>query len=199
MGTAAKIAAPSLERKLGETRIRSSKSPSIHVETNLTAIQARSPEGHGVQRGIDGDALVLEQEGGARIALKESGQIALRLPLERRPRRGRGGGGLTLAIIEESVVRELTNAIAFSAWLLDHLDTTQRITHIAMAAKIEASDHLGWRTQAEQDASPNSGTMRMGGTPDRPAVLDRPRAALKFDGVRLAEDIMVPLRRHWKA
>ena len=96
-------------------------------------------------------------------------------------------------------MRELANAIAFTAWLLDHADATQRITHVAMAAKIEASDHLGWRTQAEQDASPNSGTMRMGGTPDRPAVLDRSRAALKFDGVRLAEDLMVPLRRHWKA
>lgn len=179
----------------------------LESETLSDAIQQRAMFGSprlfereaGVQRGIDGDALVLEQEGGARIALKESGQIALRLPLERRSRRSRGGGGLTLAIIEESVVRELANAIAFSAWLLDHLDTTQRITHIAMAAKIEASDHLGWRTQAEQDASPNSGTMRMGGAPDRPAVLDRPRAALKFDGVRLAEDLMVPLRRHWKA
>ncbi len=56
-------------------------------------------------------------------------------------------------------MRELANAIAFTAWLLDHADATQRITHVAMAAKIEASDHLGWRTQAEQDASPNSGTV----------------------------------------
>lgn len=153
----------------------------------------------GAERAIDGDALVLEQKGGARISLKESGHIELKLPLERHARRSGGHGGLMFAIIEESVVRDLTNAIAFSAWLLDHVDATQRITHVAIAAKIDASDHLGWRTQAEQDASPNSGTMRMGEAPSRPSVLDRPRAALKFDAVRLAEDLMVPLRRQWKA
>ena len=60
-------------------------------------------------------------------------------------------------------------------------------------------DHLGWRTQAEQDASPSSGTMRMGEAPARPSVLDRPRAAMKFDAARLAEDLMVPLRRQWKS
>jgi len=153
----------------------------------------------GVERGLDDDALVLQQEGGGRISLKESGYIDLKLPLERRSARGHGYGGLMLAIIEESVVRELANGIAFSAWLLDHVDATQRITHVAMAAKIEAPDHLGWRTQAEQDASPNSGTMHMGSAPDRAAVLDRPRAALKFDATRLAEDLMVPLRRQRRA
>lgn len=153
----------------------------------------------GVERRIEGDALVLEQEGGARISLDERGRIDLRLPLERKTAQSRGFGGFMLAIIQESVVRELANAIAFSAWLLDHVDGTQRVSHVAMSAKIEASEHLGWRTQAEQDASPNSGTMRMGEAPSRPATLDRPRAALKFDAPRLAEDLMVPLRRQWKA
>ena len=153
----------------------------------------------GAERGIDGDALVLQQEGGTRISLTESGQIELRLPLEKRTRRGHGFSGVLLAIVEESVVRELGNAISFSAWLLDRVDPTQRITHVAMAAQIDASDHLGWRTQAEQDASPNSATMRMGPAPTRTAALTRPRAALKFDAARLAEDLMVPLRRSWKA
>lgn len=149
------------------------------------------------QRQIEGDALVLEQDGGARISLNERGRIALRLPLERASRQSRGFGFMP-SIIQESVVRELANAIAFSAWLLDHVDATQRIAHVAMAAKIEAADHMGWRTQAEQDASPNSGFARMGEAPSGTAALDRPRAALKFDGPRLAEDLMVPLRRQWK-
>lgn len=153
----------------------------------------------GIERRIEGDALVLEQEGGARISMDENGRIHLRLPLERRTGQGRGFGGFMLAIIQESVVRELANSIAFSAWLLDHVDATQRVSHAAMSAKIEASAHLGWRTQAEQDASPNSGTMRMGEAPSRPATLDRPRAALKFDAARLAEDLMVPLRRQRKS
>lgn len=147
---------------------------------------------------IEGDALVLEQEGGARVSVNEGGAIELWLPLERQARRERGFGGM-FAIIEESVVRELANAIAFSAWLLDHIDPTQRATRVAMAARIEAVDHMGWRTQAEQDANPSSGTMRMGGSPERPSTLERPRAALNFDAARLAEDLMVPMRRQWKA
>jgi hypothetical protein len=180
----------------------------LEAEALADAIQQRAMFGApriferdaGCDRGIEGDYLVLKQEVGARVALDERGGIELRLPLERQSRQGRGfGGGFKLAIIEESVVRELANAISFSAWLLDHIDATQRVSYVAMAAKIEASDHLGWRTQAEQDASPNSGTMRMGEAPDRTSVLHRPRPALRFDAVRLAEDLMVPLRRQWKA
>lgn len=152
----------------------------------------------GAERRIERDALVIEQEGGARIALDERGRIELRLPLERRPNLSRGFGRLMLAIVEESVVTELENAIAFSAWMLDRVDPTQRLTHVAMAARIDAATHLGWRNQAEQDASPSSGTMRMSPAPDRPVGLDRPRPALKFDVARLAEDLMVPLRRQWK-
>jgi hypothetical protein len=39
----------------------------------------------------------------------------------------------------------------------------------------------------------------MGEAPRQLVTLDRPRAALKFDAARLAEDLMVPLRRQWKA
>jgi hypothetical protein len=179
----------------------------LEAEALADAIQQRAMFGSpriferdaGAERRIEDDALVLEQEGGLRISLDECGRIEMRLPLERRTRQSRGFGGMMLAIIEESVVRELANSIAFSTWLLDHVDATQRITHVAIAARIEASEHLGWRTQAEQDASPSSGTMRMGSAPDRVVTLDRPRAALKFDGARLAEDLMVPLRRQRKA
>jgi hypothetical protein len=153
----------------------------------------------GIERRIESDALVLKQDGGARISIDESGRIELRLPLERRTTHSRSFGGLILAIIQESVLRELGNSIAFSAWLLDHVDATQRISHAAMSVKIDASAHLGWRTQAEQDASPNAATMRMGEAPCRLVTLDRPRGALKFDAARLAEDLMVPLRRQWKS
>ena len=79
------------------------------------------------------------------------------------------------------------------------MDPTQRLTHVAVAASIEASEHLGWRTQKEQDASPHSGQMRMGGAAGlAPTCVDRPRAALRFDATRLAEDLMVPLRRQRK-
>lgn len=153
----------------------------------------------GTETSIEGDALCLEQEGGASIRLNEYGSLLLRLPLVR-PQGTRGSATFVMmAIIEEDVMRELESAIQFAAWALDYFDATQRLTHVAIAATIESSDYLGWRTQAEQDASPNAGTMRMGGQERALVKLDRPRAALRFQVSALAEDLMVPLRRQWKS
>lgn len=153
----------------------------------------------GVNTRMDGDILVIEQEDGASLRLAEHGDVAIGLPLERKASKSRDFGGVMLGIVEESVLRELRNAIAFANWVLDRIDPTQRVTHVALAARIEASDFMAWRTQAEQDKSPNSGTMRMSSAPVKPVCVDRPRGALKFDASRLAEDLLVPLRRLWKA
>jgi hypothetical protein len=153
----------------------------------------------GIEQQIDGDVLVLKQEAGAGIRLDEQGRLEVKLPLERTSGRRRDFGGMMFCIIEEAVVSELASAIGFADWALDRIDPMQRLTHLALAAKIEASDYMGWRTQAEQNVSPNSGTMRMGNVPQRAVRFDRPRPALKFDRRRLAEDLMVPLRRQWKA
>lgn len=152
----------------------------------------------GVEHSIDGSTLLVEQERGAKIRLGEDGSLLLSLPLERTEDNRRNGFG-AFAVIEEDVVRELSSAMAFGAWLLDRIDPTQRVTHVALAASIEASDYMGWRTQAEHDASPNSGTMCMGNASRPTATTDRPRAALRFQAAELAEDLMVPLRRQMKA
>ncbi len=152
----------------------------------------------GVESRMDGDVLFVEQKTGAGLSLDEKGSLTLRLPLERPSDQRSNFNRITFGIIEESVLGQLVNAIAFADWVLDYIDPTQRLTHVAVAAKIEASDYMGWRTQAEQDASPNAGTMRMASAPERPVRLDRPRGALKFDAKRLSEDLMVPLRRQWK-
>lgn len=49
-------------------------------------------------------------------------------------------------VIEEDVMRELAAGPSFAAWTFDKIDSTQRITHVALAAAIGASDHLGRRT-----------------------------------------------------
>jgi len=55
------------------------------------------------------------------------------------------------------------------------------------------------RTQREQDASPNGGTVSMYNNDEKEAVrCHKPRAALRLDRQRLAEDLLVPLRRQWK-
>ncbi|HEX7890778.1 MAG TPA: DUF4062 domain-containing protein [Ramlibacter sp.] len=153
----------------------------------------------GVEVRMNSDTLVIKQENGASLQLDEQGGVAIALPLEREASRSRGFSGVMLGIVEESVLRELTNAIAFADWVLDKIDPTQRVTHVALAARIESSDFMAWRTQAEQDANPNSGTMRMSPAPEKPVCADCPRGALKFDARRLAEDLLVPLRRQWKA
>ena len=58
---------------------------------------------------------------------------------------------------------------------------------------------MAWRTQAEQDASPNSGSMGFGGG-DAPLIAEGnwPRPAMRMEVHRLAEDLMVRLRRLWK-
>jgi hypothetical protein len=153
----------------------------------------------GIETDIEGTALFLQQEGGARVQLDEFGSLLLRLPLKRSEGGSRSRFGAMLAVIEEDVVRELGAAIAYATFVLDRIDSTQRLTHVALAASIEANDYLGWRTQAEQEASPNSGTMHMGRDQQRPvAKVDRSRPALRFEANALAEDIMVSLRRQWK-
>lgn len=150
----------------------------------------------GMESDIDSAALYLEQNGGARIQLDEQGGLVLRLSLERPSRRSHGGFGGSFALIQETVVQQLTAGIAYADWALDRIDPTQKLTHVSLAARVDASEHLGWRTQAEDDASPNSGTMGFGGGDKKPPVaVDRPRAALRFDAANLAEDLMVPLRR----
>lgn len=154
---------------------------------------------HGVDTSINDSALVIEQERGARIQLGEDGTLLLRLPIGKTEDRHGNGFG-SFAVIEEDVLRELATALAFSVWILDKIDPTQRVTHVAIAASIEASDYMGWRTQAEQEASPNSGSMRMGNSQQLPiSSTDRSRAALRFEAAELAEDLMVRLRRQMKA
>jgi hypothetical protein len=151
----------------------------------------------GMSSEMEGEALVLEQEDGARIMLNELGGLLLRLPLERN-RKERDHG--FAAVIEENVVKELTIALAFANWTLETIDPSQRLAHVAIAASIEASNYMAWRTQAEQDASPNSGTMGFGGNEHEllSAQGTWSRAALRLEAHRLAEDLMVRLRRLWK-
>lgn len=148
----------------------------------------------GTEDNIEGDTLVLRQERGAGVRLSENGNLVLRLPLEEA--RDRQGASFGFAIIEETVIKRLTVGLGFANLLLDHIDPTQRLAQVAIAAAIDASDYMGWRTQAEQDKSPNSGTMRMGNDEDlTPINLHVPRPKLRLAGHELAEDLMVKLRR----
>jgi hypothetical protein len=156
----------------------------------------------GTRHGLADEALFIEQPGrhgeSARIVLWPSGDIALRLPLGRNDR----GMGLPV-IIQETVAAKLADALAYSAWLLDHIDPTQRLTHVALAARVLGGSAFGWRTEREHAASPNSGSMMGFGREDElstPVTLSpvhMARPALVMHAARMNEDLVALLRRRW--
>lgn len=90
-------------------------------------------------------------------------------------------------------------ALRYAAWLLDHIDATQRLAHIVVAAQITGG--FAMRTRREHEASPNS--IEMGfGRDERPPVhlvpahFARPALAQQTD--QLAEDLTALLRRQWR-
>ena len=155
----------------------------------------------GTEDEIDHATLVIKQDQGTRIQLDEQGAVLIRLSLDRTSRRGSNGfaGGFP-ALIEETVQQHIDKALIYAEWVLERIDATQRLTHVAVAARIDGNDYLTWRTQREHDASPDSGSMGMSGSQDRtPVHVSRTRAALRLDRTHLVEDLLVPLRRQWKA
>lgn len=183
-------------RLLRPARLEASELSEFIQQQALFGPQRIFDKSLGTEDNIDGDSLVMQQERGAGVRLSENGNVVLSLPLEEARNRQRSGFGFGFAIIEETVVQRLTVGLAFANLLLDHVDPTQRLTHVAIAATIHASHYMGWRTQAQQDASPNSGTMRMGDDEDlTPINLQVPRSKLRLAVHELAEDLMVKLRR----
>src|SRR3546814_13900991 len=61
-------------------------------------------------------------------------------------------------VVEEVVASRLAAAVGYAAWLLNHIDPTERITHVALAAALIGEGAMGWRTRSEHAASPTSGS-----------------------------------------
>jgi hypothetical protein len=144
----------------------------------------------GVQRTIEGDSLVLVQDKThSKIQLNEQGSVLITLPL-------RSAGRGMPELIEERVQEQLANALDYATWTLDHVDPTQRLTHIVIAASLTDANHMGWRTQRESDASPNQISISAVTQEKRSTVrVSRTRAALRLDSAHVVEDLIVPLRR----
>ncbi|WP_036503190.1 DUF4062 domain-containing protein [Novosphingobium sp. AP12] len=153
----------------------------------------------GTTSSLDGADLVVRQERGANIRLTEHGSVIVRIPLDEPCSQGRGMDYMSgMVIVEESVQHRLGIALDFAAETIDHIDSTQRLTHLVIAARLTGVEHRGWRTQAQQTANPNSVQMGMGGGRERlPVILTARRAALSLDRNALIEDILVPLRRQF--
>ena len=139
-----------------------------------------------------GDRLSIGQSNGNAVSIDERGSILIsfRVPSER-------GMGV---ILEEDVSERLRAGLAFSAGLLDQIDSSQRLSRVVVAAHLEGSGFSAWRTRAEHQRSPNQVTYSRGYSEvqEEPVHFqppDQARAALSYDAETITEDLVALLRR----
>lgn len=141
-----------------------------------------------------GAVTLLQQGIPGTVRVTETGDLLLVQPITERTRSFSG----IQAIIQEQVQQRLTRALRLGALLLDDIDPTNRLSDVAIVATLRGTGHMPWRTQAEQDQSPNSATMGGGRGNGVIATLSPPvrrRPALAHDTQALAEDLTVRLRQ----
>lgn len=157
----------------------------------------------GTESGLQGNSLVVYQEKSydtrREIRLWASGDMRIILPARDEDR----GMGFPV-VIQEVVSAKLASAISYASWLLGHVDSTERITHVALAAALVGEGAVGWRTREEHAASPNAGSFGgFGGDRGREKAVTltpahRVRGALALDATRIVEDLVALLKRRWK-
>jgi hypothetical protein len=164
----------------------------------LTGADAVLTPSVGTDVSVRDDAIqLIQNQGSGLVSLDEGGNVLIVQPaLEHNDWRA----GIT-SVIEEVITERITRAIRFCAGVLDHVDSAQRISHVAPVAAFRGGGHVPWRTRAEHDRSPNAATMGFGRADHVVVALSPPvrrRAALLHDTQRLAEDFTVRLRREVK-
>ena len=145
----------------------------------------------GAQQGMEGDVLVLGQDRGVQITLNEQGSVCISVPIERSSR-------MMPEIIYEVVQGQLAGALGYASWVLDLIDSTQRLTHVAIAAGLTGADNMAWRTQRESLANPNSVSVGTRTNEQASVQITKTRAALRLNAAHIVEDLVVPLRRLWR-
>lgn len=144
----------------------------------------------GNKTSIEKGCLIIKQDAGVPlIKLDPQGGIVFQLQVSPQ-RRG-------LVILREHLEQEITKALQFAASILDKIDPTQRVTHMAIAAGF-TEGNVVIRTREEDEANPNSYNMGFGGRESQPVFLQpphRPRASLSYEADKLAEDFVTLLKR----
>lgn len=162
----------------------------------LTGTDAVLTPARGTDVRIRGDTIELVQDHGeASVSLDEGGNLIVLQPAVERDERRTSG---ITSIIEERVTERITRALQFGSRVLDRIDPTQRVSHVAVAIALRGGGYLPWRTHEEQQRSPNAATMGMRSNDHVVVTLSPPvrrRSALLHDTQRLAEDFTVRLRR----
>lgn len=139
----------------------------------------------------------VRQEGSA-VGVNQAGSVVMSLPAAPRDRNRDRTSMLSMAIVEEDIVRRTERALRFIGWLLDEVDPIARLTHVVPVAALVNADHFGWLTEAEAGANPSSMSIGMPGQSPKSIHLTPParrRQELKLKAATLAEDLIVTLKR----
>jgi hypothetical protein len=147
---------------------------------------------NGTKQEIKGDHLELRQEDRS-VSIDQLGTVCIQLPAEEDGERTH-----LPVLVEESIRERIEIALNFAAWMLDRVDPTHRLQEVALVLSLADAGYLGWRTRAEGRKTPNSVPMGIGDRDGTTVQLQPPtrrREALHTDVKRLAEDLVVLLRR----
>jgi hypothetical protein len=147
----------------------------------------------GTEVRIDGTALVLEQRDGV-VKVDQTGSVLVGMPAQRVVHRTTAE---LPALIEEDISNALTRALRFTGWVLEHIDPTHRLTHVAVVAHLANAGYMPWRTREEHQASPHAGQVALGASDPTVTLTPatRHRQALVHDADRIADDLVALLRR----
>jgi len=147
----------------------------------------------GCDRRVQGDQLVLRQPD-ASVLVDQTGSVRIVQPA-RAP--GGGDGSYLSVLIAEDVQERLERGLRFVSWLLDEIDAVGRLSRVAPLVALVDAGYTGWKTRAEHRRQPNTVQMNVRGD-DALVMLSpagQPRASLRVQADKLAEDLMVLLRR----
>jgi Domain of unknown function (DUF4062) len=164
----------------------------IMREANYGEIAVLDPA-KGTSTRVEGADLLLVQEGRL-VRLSELGDVCISVPATSADPVGWGDFPV---LIEEDILDGIKTSLKFAGWLLDRIDSLRRMSDVVAVVHITGGSYLAWRTRAEQQAKPHSYSVNP--TAERnpvhltPAI--RKRAALTQDVDRIAEDLLVLLRR----
>lgn len=149
--------------------------------------------GEGVQVKREATGMLALEQRDARVAVDERGTVVVTLPAVH-PSRTMGP---LSSLIEEDVAEDIERCLIFASRALDLIDTSSTIQSVAVAAAITGGTYLGWRTRAEQQASPHSMSMSISAPDSAIAQLDRVyrRADLLSQAREIALDLTALLGR----
>lgn len=140
---------------------------------------------------LEQGALIISQENGSRFRVDEAAAMLISVRIVEAEE------GMK-PLIEENVGDALDLALGFADQMLERFDRTQKLSRIVLVASIETASMFGWRTAAEQNANPKSGSFGMFNKEPRPIHLnpaDRTRMALKSERAAIVQDLLALLRR----